>query len=454
MIQYISKIRFGLSPFMVLSLCIGLILLPSHLNAQSRDQKVNLYVQNLFAITEIMVSDVTPPTGASRFYAYSTLGAYAAMVGEQGIKHSFINEFNQPLNINYPDPVEIDSTFSAIYCMLEVGKGIMPSGKLLGKTQEELFQKFKTNRWTNKKILENSIAYAQEIAQQILTYSKSDGYGQLSALPRYTPANKPGTWYPTPPAYLMAIDPEWKTIRTFYIKDLERFKPVPPAPFSMEKNSAFYKQVKEVYDTTRVLNQEKRLIANFWDCNPFMVSYSGHMAIGLKKISPGGHWVNITGIASKKAKLSFFQAVEVHAMVSLGLHDAFISCWEEKYDSDRIRPETVINRHLDQNWRPILQTPPFPEYTSGHSVISRTSAVLLTSYFGENFSYTDTSEEYFGLPARKFKSFLQASDEAAISRLYGGIHYRDAIEVGINQGNKIAHHILGRIKPQGTLSQK
>ncbi|GAB3645771.1 hypothetical protein GCM10028791_04500 [Echinicola sediminis] len=401
-----------------------------------------------------MVTDVTPPTGAARFYAYSTLGAYTALNKPIKIQHPITQGFIDPLTINYPDPADIDSTFAAVYAMLEVGKGIMPSGKQLNKTQEELIQKFKTNKWINKKTLSSSIAYAEQIAQQVLAYSKTDGYSKLSALPRYTPSNKPGTWYPTPPAYLMAIDPEWRTIRPFYIKDLSKFKPEPPAPFEMDSSSVFHQLVKEVYDTTKVLNSEKVLIANFWDCNPFMVSYSGHMAIGLKKISPGGHWVNITGIASKKAKLTFQETVEVHAFVSTGLHDAFISCWEEKYDSDRIRPETVINRHIDQKWRPILQTPPFPEYTSGHSVISRTSAVLLTHYFGDHFSYIDTSEEYFGLPPRKFKSFLQASDEAAVSRLYGGIHYRDAINEGVKQGEKIAGHIIKRTVPQPTLSKQ
>ncbi|WP_342662023.1 vanadium-dependent haloperoxidase [Echinicola vietnamensis] len=281
-----------------------------------------------------------------------------------------------------------------------------------------------------------------------MAYSKSDGYGKLSTLPRYAPAQEPGTWYPTPPAYLGAIDPEWKTIRPFYLSDLPQFKPRPPAPYSMDSTSDFYLLTKEVYDTTKVLTKEQRLIANFWDCNPFMVSYSGHMAIGLKKISPGGHWVNITGIACKKAGITFAETVEVHALLSTGLHDAFISCWEEKYDSDRIRPETVINRHIDPTWRPILQTPPFPEYTSGHSVISRTSATLLTYYFGDHFAYTDTSEEYFGLPPRKFTSFLQASDEAAISRLYGGIHFRDAIEVGVKQGHKIGNYIIGLLEKE------
>ena len=156
--------------------------------------------------------------------------------------------------------------------------------------------------------------------------------------------------------------------------------------------------------------------------------------------------MGITGIASQKAELDFKESLYIHTLVALGLHDAFISCWDEKYRSDRIRPLTAINRLIDEAWRPILQTPPFPEYTSGHSVISKTSAVLLTSYFGDNFKFIDTSEVYFGLPERAFDSFLVASDEAAISRLYGGIHFRDAIEVGMQQGENIAQYILEQLK--------
>mgnify|MGYP005750623013 FL=1 len=166
------------------------------------------------------------------------------------------------------------------------------------------------------------------------------------------------------------------------------------------------------------------------------------MAIGVKKISPGGHWMGITGIATQKSKLSFSETAYIHALVGMTLHDAFVSCWKAKYDTNRIRPETAINQKVDQSWRPLLQTPPFPEYTSGHSVISTASAVVLTAYFGENFSFLDTSELYFGLPERPFNSFLEASQEAAISRLYGGIHFRDAIENGVEQGDKIARYIL------------
>jgi hypothetical protein len=203
--------------------------------------------------------------------------------------------------------------------------------------------------------------------------------------------------------------------------------------------------MKEVYEVSKQLTKEQLEIANFWDCNPFAVDYSGHLAIGLKKISPGGHWIGITGIACEKARLPLDSTIFVHSMVSLTLHDAFISCWEEKYSSDRIRPEAAINKYVDPAWRPVLQTPPFPEYTSGHSVASAAASVILTHFFGEHFSFIDTSERLFGLPDRSFNSFYQASDEAAISRLYGGIHFRDACEEGVKQGKKVGNHSLAKI---------
>ncbi|MBK7427796.1 MAG: vanadium-dependent haloperoxidase [Saprospiraceae bacterium] len=116
-----------------------------------------------------------------------------------------------------------------------------------------------------------------------------------------------------------------------------------------------------------------------------------------------------------------------------------------KYRSNLLRPETYINQFIDKNWKPLLQTPPFPEYTSGHSVISTISGDILTEIFAENFAFTDNTEIVFGLPLRNFKSFNEAAAEAAISRLYAGIHYRPAIENGILQGHKIAKHLHSQI---------
>ncbi|WP_304517363.1 vanadium-dependent haloperoxidase [Cecembia rubra] len=422
--------------------------------AQENKIEISHYIDNLFNITEVMVTDVASPPAAARFYAYSTLAAHIAWselqnvpVNQQLVPASLIGE----LKLKTP-PNGLKPEFIAIYCMLEVGKKIMPSGKLLTEKQDELVKTALKNKWISRKALAQHQEYAQYIAAEVMKLAYSDGYNQLSTLTRYSPKKGDGFWYPTPPAYMAAVEPEWRTIRPFFLDNIKEFKPSPPAPFDLDAGSPFHNQLMEVYEVTSHLTDEQILVANFWDCNPFMVQYSGHMAIGIKKISPGGHWIGITGIAAQKAGLDWRKTLYIHALVAMGLHDSFISCWEEKYDSERIRPESAIQKYVDGTWRPLLQTPPFPEYTSGHSVISSTSAAILTAYFGDNFDFIDSSEVYFGLPERAFSSFFQASEEAAISRLYGGIHFRDAIEEGVKQGKKIGSLILEKVNPQVSLA--
>lgn len=408
-----------------------------------------LYSEELFHITEVMVTDVASPPVAARIYAYTNLAPYLIAKEFNGdFDHQDILSqtylANQDWGITHP---ELNSPeFAAIYAMLKVGEAIMPSGYLLKERQKEWIEAALKAKIINKKTLQAHLEFASQVAAKIMEVAKKDGYLQLSAFTRYTPQQGEGFWYPTPPAYISAVEPEWKTIRTFFIQNLEDYEATPMASFDMTEGSPFHTQLMEVYITTNELNEERKLIANFWDCNPFKVEFSGHMAIGVKKISPGGHWMGITGIAAEKSKLSFAETAYVHALVGMSLHDAFISCWKTKYDTDRIRPETVINQKIDQSWKPLLQTPPFPEYTSGHSVISSTSAIVLTGYFGDNFDFIDSSETYFGLPERPFKSFLSASEEAAISRLYGGIHFRDSIEEGVKQGQKIGEMIWKKVK--------
>ena len=164
-----------------------------------------------------------------------------------------------------------------------------------------------------------------------------------------------------------------------------------------------------------------------------------------KKISPGAHWILITQIATKKTNSDFEDTVNAYAKTSIAIADAFISCWDEKYRSNLIRPETVINQHIDPDWLPILQTPPFPEYVSGHSVVSGAASVVLTEIFGDNFAFDDDSEVPYGIPVRSFNSFYDASTEAALSRLYGGIHYRAAIDNGLDQGKKLGHFAANKL---------
>jgi hypothetical protein len=155
--------------------------------------------------------------------------------------------------------------------------------------------------------------------------------------------------------------------------------------------------------------------------------------------------MEIVGIAARKANASPLTAADAYARTAIALADGFISSWDEKYRSAVIRPETVINKYLDEKWEPLLQTPPFPEYTSGHSVISSAASVVLTEQFGDSFAFTDSSELEYGLPVRAFPSFDSAANEASISRLYGGIHFRRAIEQGQLQGRKVGAHVLARL---------
>ncbi|MCY7358476.1 MAG: vanadium-dependent haloperoxidase [Rudanella sp.] len=402
----------------------------------------------VFAVTMVMIHDVVNPPAASRFYTYCLLGAHEIVSHHQQSVVSparFVRDFKAvDLDISKP----YDYQIAALFCILETGRLILPSGSMLAEEQEKLLTQLKSDHYSEP-VIQQSVAVAQAVAKHVLAYAAVDNYTKLSARLRYRPTKTEGNWYPTPPGYIEAIEPHWKTIRPMLLDSCTQFKPKPPVAFSKDTSSAFYKLAFDVYQVSKKLTADQRFIASYWDCNPFAINTSGHMAIGFKKISPGGHWMNITSLAATKARLPFDKAVLVQSVVAMTLMDAFISCWDEKYRSNRIRPVTAINRHINPRWQPLLQTPPFPEYTSGHSVISTAVAELLTYLIGPDFAFTDTTEVIFDLPERSFTSFRQAAGEAAISRLYGGIHYRDAIENGQEQGKSIGTFIVKKLRKAG-----
>ena len=260
----------------------------------------------------------------------------------------------------------------------------------------------------------------------------------------------------TPHTFTMNVDAPWEITKTagWFVVTPNKGEAgqniqvtVTPALNQGEaRDGEFMRQAREVYDVTRRLSDEQRLIASFWDCNPFYLNTQGHLNFATKKLSPGGHWISIAGQAAAAAGLDWNATSATYLITAVALFDGFISCWDEKYRSQLIRPETVINAHIDEKWRPLLQTPPFPEYTSGHSVISTAAAVVLTEYLGPEFAFIDKTEMEYGLPARTFTSFQEACNEAAISRLYGGIHYRAAIEQGQLQGERVGRWVLTKLQ--------
>ncbi|HUR66706.1 MAG TPA: vanadium-dependent haloperoxidase [Chitinophagaceae bacterium] len=210
----------------------------------------------------------------------------------------------------------------------------------------------------------------------------------------------------------------------------------------MSKRSVFYKNLMEVYKICNKKDSLRQATAYYWDDNPSISVEQGHFTYFIHKISPAGHWMMIVRQACVDKNIPVIRASQAYTLAAISMFDGFIACWDEKYAVNLVRPVTVIKRSIDEKWEPLIQTPPFPEFTSGHAVISNAAATVLTHLFGDNYSFTDNTEVPFGIPARTFPSFLEASEESAWSRVYGGIHYPETARISIQQGIAIGRYVI------------
>lgn len=410
-------------------------------------QEAELFHSSVQNLSDIIVYDIFSPPVASRIYMYPTIAAYEIVA--QAYPQNYKSLAGQLKDLEKISPMTQDVCphLAALYAYNLVGKTLIFSEDKMEDFQQKQAMQIKAIG-VPRRVRKASLAYAKKVSAHILNWVNGDMYNQTRTFPRYTIQEEDHFWKPTPPDYMDGIEPHWKKIRTLVLDSANQYQPKAPLSFDLSMGSPFQKQLQQVYDISKVLTDEQVEIAKFWDCNPYVSHHRGHAMFATKKITPGGHWIGITAIATRKAQSDFAETINAYAHVSIALFDAFISCWDEKWNTLVVRPETLINKYYDQEWLPLLQTPPFPEYTSGHSVISRASAVVLTKLYGENFAFDDTTEVAYGLPVRAFKSFIHASEEAAISRLYGGIHYKMAIEQGVEQGNKVGEHIAKNLQTQ------
>ncbi len=412
-------------------------------SAEAQSELINTAVKN---VTNAIVHDVFSAPAASRIYAYSTIAAYEVM--QMGFEeyHSLGQDLNQFPILPLPENnMEINYKLAGIYALYYTAKGLLFSEETILFYISEIRIKYAFIE--SEKVNQDSEEYGKLIAEKIIGWSDSDGYKQIRSLPRYTLIEMEGSWAPTPPDYADAVEPYWGKLRTFVLDSATSIKPKPCLPYSIDTNSVFYKSAYDVYKTGNNLSEEQKLISRFWDDNPFTTKYIGHMQYAEKKFSPAGHWLDISRVAIELTKTDIILAARVYALVSIANADALISCWAEKFYSNVIRPETYINLNIDPQWKPFLQTPAFPEYTSGHSSVSGASATILTYFFGTNFIFTDASETIYDLPSRTFSSFVHAANEASISRFYGGIHFKQSTEEGIMHGHDIAvYHLFKLLK--------
>ena len=391
-------------------------------------------------------SIIFSPPVASRVYLYPTIAAYEIIAAHQDESFNSLAGQVKDLNeIPKSDNKAIIPNLAALFSFNSVGKKLIFSQDKMESFENEFYQKLVEYNVPNN-VIKASKNYGEEVAQFILEWASKDMYSQTRTFQKYAIKEEDKYWKPTPPDYMDGIEPHWQEIRTMVLDSSNQFPPKAPLELNLEKGSPFQTQLMDIFQLTNTLTEEQVDIAKFWDCNPYVTHHRGHAMFATKKITPGGHWIGITGIAARRANSSFDETVNAFANVSIALFDAFISCWDEKWKTLVVRPETLINAYYDEEWLPLLQTPPFPEYTSGHSVISRAAALALTDVYGSDFSFVDTTESAYGLPDRNYNSFIQASEEAAISRLYGGIHYMMAIEEGVRQGQRVGEYIIENIQ--------
>jgi PAP2 superfamily len=368
----------------------------------------------------------SPPV-ASRAFGYMGVTLYETVVPGMEDYNSLAGQLN---DLEVLPRVENDQMYdwsvAANSALAELTKKLFANASEEGKAKiEKLEQTFVSN--SSPEVIERSEIFGRAIAQAIYAWSLEDG--SLTQL-EYVVSNDTGAWQPTAPKFSDALLPNWGNNRPFVLGTDDECEITPALVYSEEKTSAFYKEGLEVYETSQMLTDEQRGIALFWSDDPG------------KTATPPGHWLSILNQLVNEQNLSLDRAAEAYAKLGIAVVDSFIGCWNAKYDYNVLRPITYIQKTIDANWQSLLNTPPFPEYPSGHSVQSAAAAVVLTEMFGEDFAFTDHTHDGHGLQARSFTSFNQAAEEAALSRLYGGIHFRAAIENGLEQGRCIGEKVV------------
>lgn len=415
-------------------------------NAKNRTELTDAAVANEYFAHSITLTKstagFTPPV-AARTYGYLGLTLYEAVVGGMS-DYKSLQGAVQGLKIGALPTAESGKTYHwgecanrALSVMILKMYPTASLDNLAAVTATERKYEDQFQEETDAETFERSKAYGTALAEAMFQYAVSDGQSRsfTSNFPAtYTPPVFVGAWVPTPPAFQkIPLQPYWGNVRTFHTNSVTGTQPPRHPDYSVDPASAFYKEGLEVLNVSKNLTAEQKKIAQYWSDDPGLTG------------TPPGHSISIAMQVLEKEKANLALAAETYAKTGMAVHDAFVSCWKCKYDFNLLRPVTYIRQTLGEpNWTSLLPTPPFPEYSSGHSVQSGAMLVVLSEIFGYNYNFTDRTHEkrtdIDGAP-RTYRSFTEAAEEAAISRLYGGIHYKAAIDFGVEQGKKVGKGI-------------
>jgi hypothetical protein len=340
---------------------------------------------------------------------------------------------------------KINTSLAAEIAFLETAKKLVYSEHLISQFINQEIVDWQKNL-LDTLLIQQSIQYGKQVAAHIIDWAKKDNYIYTRTLMRYQLSTDKSAWQPTAPEFANALEPNWKYIRSL-VADTSLYADIPPSiSFSENKNSKFYKQAMAIYKMYHQLDSNKINTAIYWDDNAKTAVAKGHVTYFIHKATPGAHWLKIAMQNCKANNFSEMQTAEVLTMASIAMFESFLNCWSAKYKYNTIRPETYIQRLIDPRFKPLIETPSFPEYPSGHSTVSAAMAAMLTSLIPQTKAFTDSSQVYLGIAPRWFASFNDAAKQASISRYYGGIHFMQALDNGAAQGKKITTYILKNIR--------
>jgi len=407
-----------------------------------------LYSRTVHELNSVVMGNNFSPPVASRNYAYASVAGYEVIAAGYPEKYkSLAGQLNGFKNVAKPVAGEsIDYEYAALLAFCKVGEAVtFPEGSL--KYYTDSLHQLAVAHGMPAEMIDNSEKYAREVGLSIMKWSKGDNYLATRSAPKFAiKEDSTWRWVPTPPGYFEAVEPHWGEIRTMVMQNAKEYSVPPPPKFDIkDKNSKYYKEVMYIKNTGDSLTAEQIHMADFWDDNPQKMNVAGHVMFITKKFSPPGHWLSVVGIGAQKVNADFGTTVCAYAKTAIALFDGFIESWAAKFVYKTVRPETIIDKYFDPNWRPHLQTPPFPEYTCGHCTISAAAAEALTSVLGDHIAYTDTSELEFGIKNRSFKSFKDAAYETALSRFYGGIHFRNSTIVSRDFGVIVGDSVVKKL---------
>lgn len=398
-------------------------------NGSAKNAKVSssVAIDWMNAFREAVKNEGKNPPQASRIYAYAGIGLYEAVVPGMSNYKSLAGQIDGLQSVPKPSMGQIDMRLTANEALYEISSYIFGTLKPADKRLfDSLHNAYLSNIASTPATLSNSVDYGKLVAAAVLNRAANDNFATTRLLTYMVPSGDPSYWVPTG-AVATPLEPFWGGLKCFAMANGAACTVKSQIPFNTNPGSDFYNQALEVATVKNSLTQDQKDIALWWA--------DGAGATP----TPPGHWVGIAAQLADDKDLELGQAADMFAEVNIAMADAFISCWNEKYSKNLLRPVTYIRQYISgqSTWTSFIATPPFPEYPSGHSVASGAAADVLTRLFG-NVSFTDQSNVNLGLAPRSYGSFYEAAGEAAISRLYGGIHYREAIQNGLAQGKEVS----------------